>query len=797
MSPILRKHLFRYALGVLTVALATGASVMIQRYTRGRVPFTALFPAIIVCTLYLGTGPGIVAVALSSIALPLFLWRSDEIPWHGDIASFISFVIFMLVASLLVLICRNTVLARRQTDAANLATRETELQTWAKTQELEAVLKIVPAAVFIAQDPLCLTVTGSTFMYEMLEMPEGSNVSQSNSLTKPTHFTVTRPDGTAITGYEMPLQLSAREGKGQQHVRFDIHFSDKRHKSLFGNARPLFDAEGRTRGAIGAFVDVTSVIESERIAHRANERFRVMADSAPVLVWISDAKQNALWFNKGWLDFTGRSLEEEIRLGWTDGIHPDDLDRCTEMFNSHFERREPFYTEYRRLNKDGEYRWLLVQSLPLREGADGEFSGFIGSCTDINDRRRAEEQKAALHEAEHAARLEAERIGRMKDEFLATLSHELRTPLSAILGWSQLLSQTPSNPEQTQQGLEAIARNAKAQTRMIEDLLDMSRIISGKIRLATKCINPADFVNAAIESTQLAADNKNVLLIRRFEPSVGQVLGDSGRLQQVVWNLLTNAIKFCPHGGQVEIIVREDKTHVIIQVRDNGVGIQAGFLPHVFDRFRQDDGSTTRKHGGLGLGLSIVKQLVELHSGTVHAESEGEGKGATITVSLPRAPADRTPEVDPSSKSNGTHEPMEQVVRKLDGVRVLLVEDDSDTRQVIELMLLHAGARVSVADTAFRGMELLQSDQPHLIISDIGMPNLDGYEFMRRVRSLPPNQGGLTPSLALTAFARSEDRQRALATGFHLHLAKPVEPIELIAACISLLADAKRASAVR
>ncbi len=773
------------------MAVATGASVLIQRYTLGRVPFITLFPAIIVCSLYLGTGPGMVAVLLSAIASPMFLWRSREIYWYNDIGSVISLGIFVLVAVLLVLVCRNAVLARRRADAANLASRNTELEKRAKTQEFEAVLKTVPAAVFVAHDPQCQVVTGSTFMYEVIEMPEGSNVSQSNPRTKLTHQTVKRPDGTMINGLDLPLLVAARDGKTQRQVRLDLHFADKRIKSLFGNAEPLFDENGRTRGAIGAFVDVTSVIESERAARRADERFRVMANSAPVLVWISDANQKALWFNKGWLDFTGRPMEEEIRHGWTEGIHPDDLDRCTEMFHSHFERREPFSTEYRRLNKDGEYRWLLVQSLPLQEGPSGEFSGFIGTCTDITERRRTEEQKASLLESERAARMEAERIGRMKDEFLATLSHELRTPLSAILGWSQLLTQSPPNAEQTQQGLESITRNAKAQTRMIEDLLDMSRIISGKIRLTTRRISLSDVVNAAIESTQLPADNKNVKLIRRFDQNVGQVLGDAGRLQQVVWNLLTNAIKFCQDHGQVEIMVRQHQSQVLIEVCDNGVGIKPEFLPHVFERFRQDDGSTTRKHGGLGLGLSIVKQLVELHGGTVRAASDGEGKGATFAISLPPARTETPKEIDPFLPNSDTSPPIQKTGKQLDGVRVLVVDDDADTRHVIERLLVHAGAIVSAADSALLGLELHISNRPHLIVSDIGMPNMDGYEFMRRIRALATDEGGQTPSLALTAFARSEDRQRALDAGYQLHVAKPVEPAELIAACANLLADAK------
>jgi CheY-like chemotaxis protein/nitrogen-specific signal transduction histidine kinase len=398
--------------------------------------------------------------------------------------------------------------------------------------------------------------------------------------------------------------------------------------------------------------------------------------------------------------------------------------------------------------------------------------------------KRAAAEREELLEAERAARGEAERMNLLKDEFLATLSHELRTPLNGILGWSQLLSMGGLSGEESDEGLQAIERNARAQTQLIDDLLDMSRIISGKIRLDVQWTELAAVVEAAIESVRPSADAKGILLRKIVDPLAGPVAGDPTRLQQVVWNLLTNAIKFTPKGGKVDVLLARVNSHLELTVRDTGIGIKPEFLPVAFERFRQADGSTTRAYGGLGLGLSIVKHLVELHGGTVQAKSPGEGQGATFIVSLPLAPF-RSGESreHPATPKAG---PVDCERLQLSGVKVLVVDDEHDARTLIERLLHQSDAEVITAGGAVEGLELLRTHKPDILISDIGMPDTDGYEFLRQVRRLPPHEGGRTPAIALTAFARSEDRTRAMMAGYHVHIAKPIEAPELLATVGSL-----------
>jgi signal transduction histidine kinase len=399
----------------------------------------------------------------------------------------------------------------------------------------------------------------------------------------------------------------------------------------------------------------------------------------------------------------------------------------------------------------------------------------------------AKDRQSSL-EREQAARAEAERASNLKDDFLATLSHELRTPLSAILGWSQVLRRRPPTAEDIERGLEAIERNARMQTQLIEDLLDMSRITAGKLRLDVQIVDPIAFIEAAVQTVQPAADAREIRIEKMLDPVAGPVSGDPSRLQQVIANLLSNAIKFTPKGGKIQIVLARVNSHVEISVADTGVGIEPALLDQVFERFRQADGSTTRRFGGLGLGLSIVKHLVELHGGSVRAESEGLEKGTTMTVLLPLAVVRRVPaiveRIHPTVAAPLLAEG-DYRVADLTGVRVLVVDDDSDTRDLVQRVLRHCGATVAVASDACEALDHVRRGETDLVVSDIGMPGLDGYELLRRVRALAVPACNV-PVIALTAFARSEDRTRALRAGFRMHLSKPVEPEELIATVASV-----------
>jgi signal transduction histidine kinase/CheY-like chemotaxis protein len=401
-----------------------------------------------------------------------------------------------------------------------------------------------------------------------------------------------------------------------------------------------------------------------------------------------------------------------------------------------------------------------------------------------------EAQEARLELArEQAARAEAEAANRLKDVFLATLSHELRTPLTAILGWAKLLADGQVGAEKAAEAFAAIHRNARTQARLIDDLLDVSRVITGKLRIEVVPVNLVAVVAAAAAVVRHSATVKGVELHIRHDAEALTVNGDPARLQQVVWNLLSNAVKFTPTGGRVEAHVRVAGSQMEVAVIDTGRGIAPEFLPHVFERFRQADMGTTRRHDGLGLGLSIVRHLVELHGGTVEASSAGAGHGSTFTVKLPARDIheqDQTPTyVEEPARPVGAFEAT-TATPTLEGVKVLIVDDEPDARRLLSEVLRRRGAEVVAVESAVEALEILQAWRPHVLLSDIGMPDGDGYELIQRVRELPEERGGRTPAAALTAYASQADRARALADGYQLHVAKPVEPAELTAVVANL-----------
>ncbi len=422
---------------------------------------------------------------------------------------------------------------------------------------------------------------------------------------------------------------------------------------------------------------------------------------------------------------------------------------------------------------------------PIRDRR-GQPRGVVLVFRDIRERRRVEEERATLLASERAARADAEQSSRAKDEFIATLSHELRTPLNSVLGWARLLRMGRLDASSATRAVEAIERGASTQAQIVDDLLDMARVVRGELRLDVRPVELVPVVEAAIDTVRPAAAARGIEIAAVLEPHAGPVAGDPGRLQQVAWNLLTNAIKFTPIGGRVEVRLAHRGDHVELAVKDTGAGISREFLPHVFERFRQADSSTTRVHGGLGLGLAIVRHLVEAHGGTVSAASEGLGQGSTFRVELPMF------QVRPRPREAGTPRPAPRpvpappVVASLEELRILIVDDDADTLEVVRQLLEAAGARVEVAATVDEALDALRGAPPDVLLSDIGMPGQDGYELIRRVRALAPEHGGRIPAAALTAFTQSDHRQRALAAGYQLYLAKPIEPSELTAAVAKL-----------
>ncbi|HEX4665073.1 MAG TPA: ATP-binding protein [Chthoniobacterales bacterium] len=509
--------------------------------------------------------------------------------------------------------------------------------------------------------------------------------------------------------------------------------------------------------------------------------FRYLADNIPQLAWMARPDGHIFWYNRRWFEYTGTTPEEMEGWGWQNVHDPSALPDVMETWKHALATCEPWEHTFPLRGRSGEYRWFLSRAMPLRDAA-GNVTLWFGSNTDVTEQREHAEERRRLLESERAARSNAERASFLKDEFLATVSHELRTPLNAILGWAQLLRTGDDDAKTIKEGLETIERNARAQTRIIEDLLEMSRIISGKTRLDVQPTDLAAVIESAIDALRPAAEAKGVRIAKVLDP-LQPISGDPARLQQVLWNLLANAIKFTPKGGRVNVVLERVNSHLEIAVSDNGEGISPDFLPYVFDRFRQQDASQTRRHGGLGLGLSIVKNLVELHGGSVRVESAGLGCGSTFTVALPLAPL-RPIDASRTHPQGGDQDGC-AVGIELDGVRVLVVDDERDSLELVRRLLEECKADVVLASSAAEGLRLVREKRPDVIVSDIGMPEKDGLEMMRELRARPA-QSAKIPAIALTAFARSEDRTRAMLAGYQVHLSKPVEPQELLAAVANL-----------
>jgi PAS domain S-box-containing protein len=474
-------------------------------------------------------------------------------------------------------------------------------------------------------------------------------------------------------------------------------------------------------------------------------------------------------WNQGAERIFGYTAEEMIGQSITKLIppgHDDEEPHIIERLRKG-ERIEHYETQ--RLRKDGSIVDISLTVSPIR-GMDGKIIGASKIARDISDRKR-------FVERERAARKQAEAANRAKDEFLAMVSHELRTPLTAVLGWVKMLSSGPMDAATSRKALDVIERNVRTQAKLIDDLLDVSRIISGKLRIEVRSIDPSAVISAAVDVVKAAAEAKHIRIQTVLDSSVGLINGDLERLQQVVWNLLSNAVKFTPHGGSIRVELSRGRSQIEISVTDSGIGIHEDFLPYVFNRFSQADTSITRQHGGIGVGLAIAKSLVELHGGTISVNSPGKGRGSTFTVSLPVSAV-----VQEAASEPGADAAFRQL-QDLAGVKILVVDDEPDACEMLQHLFRLSGAQVEVAMSAEEALKVCDSFSPDVLVSDIGMPNVDGYELLRRIRDSGKKQ---LPAVALTALSRIEDRVKALAAGFQMHVGKPVEPAELLAVVSSL-----------
>jgi PAS domain S-box-containing protein len=524
--------------------------------------------------------------------------------------------------------------------------------------------------------------------------------------------------------------------------------------------------------------------DRQRYEEQTAHRVRNLTDLMPLCVWAANRDGRITYTNKAWAEYTGLDARAANDRGHLEVIHPDDRERVLAAWTEAVRSGEPLVVEYRlRRQFDGAYRWHLGRAVPER-GVRGAIVGWIATATDIDDQKDAETRLTELAARAESARADAELASRMKDEFLATVSHELRTPLNAIYGWTRMVRSGELDRRQAEKAMQTIERNTRAQIKLVEDLLDVSRIVAGKLTLDLKTVSPSDVVRTAVDAMMPTATQKGVQLAAIIDPSPCRISGDPNRLQQVVWNLIANGIKFTPPGGRVEVVVGSVDDHVEIEVNDSGNGIAPEFLPHVFDAFRQADGSSTRSHGGLGLGLAIVKHIVELHHGAVDVHSGGSGLGARFVVKLPLVVAkEGTMVAEWPSRSSGAF----ARVRELRDIRVLVVDDDEDSRDMLTMVFEQYGAAVERAGSAAEALAAIERQRPTILLSDVGMPGEDGHALIRRVRDAERVSGGCLPAIALTGYATAEDGARALAAGFQLHIAKPVDPAELLVLVSSLL----------
>jgi PAS domain S-box-containing protein len=540
-----------------------------------------------------------------------------------------------------------------------------------------------------------------------------------------------------------------------------------------GVVTPVRNAEGQLIGFSKVMRDMT---ERNKITQE-RDRFFALSIDMLCIVHLDGRFQRV---NPAFQQVLGFSEEELLAMSLFENIHPDDRDKTIRGYKRLSAGEPVTLMENRLRTKDGTYKWVAWSYFPVPE--DGLAFGVGRDMTELRQ----------IHEVLRLRAAELEDANRVKDEFLATMSHELRTPLTSILGWSRLLQSNQLSDKEKERAVQVIQRNAEAQSKLIEDLLDVSRIITGKLKIEFQPVSFASIAEGVINSLRPAADAKQLQLEASIDPAAGPILGDPARLEQIVMNLLSNAVKFTPNGGRIDVSLERNDSYVRLEVKDTGVGIAPEHLPHIFERFRQVDSSNVRAHGGLGLGLAIVDYLVRQQQGTVTAQTDGLGKGATFTVEFPLMSLEGIGSNLAAVQlfTERTYSTMENAEisadEKLKHLRILVVEDDSDTQELLKTVLQQHGAEVIAVDSAASALLEFERAKPDVIISDIAMAGENGYDLIRKIRSLGPAAGGHIPAIALTAYAGIADRRRALLAGFQTHLAKPIEPDDLLAVILSL-----------
>jgi PAS domain S-box-containing protein len=758
-APALRNHLLRYSAGILFAALGIAARLGLEVGLGLKLPYLTFFASSILAVWLGGLGPALLCVALSAAADWFWLPPAGSFA-IADSAGTIGLGVYTFLSSAIVVLISAERKASRRARLASV--------------ELERALR-EPRTLLESLSETCYALdTDFRFTYLNRRAVEHFRRPRETLIGKTVWEAI--PD-KARTIFES----SFREALAR---RQPVRFSSVSPVTL----TPVeVQVQPTERGGLSILVRDTS----ERHAYEVGEqRMKEILRSATDAIITIDASEQITVFSAG--------AEQIFRCSAVDAVGqpidrfiPQRFRRAHHGFIDEFgktgvsSRQMGGERVLAALRSNGEEFPMEARISQSTAGVDKLYTVIL---RDVTERKRAEREREELLRRARDSAEEADRANRAKDDFLATVSHELRTPLTPILTWTNMLRTRTLDPETASRGIETIERAATAQAQLVEDLLDISRIVAGKMRLDVQRIPIAPVIEGAVESLITAAEAKGITMQVVLDPRSGLVSADPGRLQQVVWNLLSNAIKFTPKDGRVQVVLQRINSHVEIVVRDTGKGIARELLPYVFDRFRQDEATTTRAHRGLGLGLAISRHLVELHGGSVSCDSAGAGAGAVFTVRLPLAPLQHPPSRDEVHPRVDTGVAL-SLAPSLEGLRVLLVDDDIDTLEALAAVLTQAGAEVRTASSVAQAFEVLASGwQPVVIASDLGMPGEDGYALIRRLRELPAERGGRIPAVALTAYARVEDRLKVLSAGFQMHVPKPIEPAELAAVVASAAA---------
>ncbi|MHC5613088.1 MAG: hybrid sensor histidine kinase/response regulator [Nostoc sp.] len=774
----------RSLLAPYAVALLAVGSLLLQPLLEPTI-FLLFFAAVAVSSWYGGMGAGLLATALSTLAISYFFLEPVFSLLVASLENILRLGLFVLVTTLISLLNSELRTAKQY-----LQVSEARFRKLVDSNMIGVIVTKMDGAIAEANDAF-LGMVG----YSQEDLRAGQV--RWREMIPPEYI---EANDRAIPSVIFSNAKLTTKGVSQPFENEYIRKDHSRVAILLSSAL----LENNPDDIISFVVDLSKRKQLELALCKSEERYRAFLEQSSEAIWCIELEvpispdcpedeqiQHFYQYvylaecNNVMAQMYGFSCAEEIisaRLGdFLVSSDPDNIAYLRSFIRSNYRLID---AESHEIDKQGNSKYFLNNLVGIVE--NGLLVRAWGTQRDITERKQAEQEREQLLEREQSARADAETANRIKDEFLATLSHELRTPLNAITGWTQLLRSRKFDETTTVRALETIERNTKSLTQLIEDILDVSRIIRGTLHLNIHQVKLVPLVEAAIYTVRPAAQAKEISIKCQFNPEVGVIMGDAKRLQQVVWNLLSNAVKFTPKGGRVDVQLQGIESYMQIRVSDTGGGIAAEFLSHVFERFRQADSSSTRSHGGLGLGLAIVRHLVELHGGTVSAESPGIGQGATFIVNLPMKAIYLEANTAEQLSSFVHVQEAKNYLPKLDGLRVLIVDDEAEARHLLTTILREYGTQVIAAASACEALLALQQFHPHVLVSDISMPQEDGYTLIRKVRALPTDEGGRIPAVALTAYTRAEDRTQALLAGFQLYVPKPVNPGELAAVIANL-----------